>query len=391
MKMPTDLARTGKTAPSRGVKSSGSDRTALLLVLLHATVMAVLLLPAAWRPRETSPLPVADLLGLVVGATFPVSLALWRDSNMARPRRALFAVASGGPAITLCLADAAWLTWRHGSVPLAATVATAFLTALLTSAFSDLRRSESDRTIPRLGADGVFPSRLKSRLPLRAAVIVATPYGGKGNGFVVDARGYAVTAGHVVQDHDTVWVRLINGDVAVCRVFAKRRDRDLALVKIDLPYRLPVAALGRNDWTRLGARVQLVGWDPRVNEGSDVLRYGSDLLQLVVAEPNVIPLSLAAVHHPSGVGSPVMYLTGPNLVRRGYSGSAACHPATGAVLGVLCWGSDEVDAHTCVPVQLVRDYLRDCGSRKRCAGGWRGRTGPLFAASSGGDRAPETG
>ena len=65
-----------------------------------------------------------------------------------------------------------------------------------------------------------------------------------GTGIIIDPRGYIVTNHHVVEDVNSIRVRLADGTVAPARVLARDREADLALLKIDAGRPLTVIPLG---------------------------------------------------------------------------------------------------------------------------------------------------
>ena len=86
--------------------------------------------------------------------------------------------------------------------------------------------------------------------PFRAGQLQPQRVNGMGTGIVLDPRGYIVTNFHVIDDVQSLRVRLCDGTSCVARVIATDKESDLALVKID------------PDQAELWAR----GCDPRVLE-----------------------------------------------------------------------------------------------------------------------------
>ncbi len=65
-----------------------------------------------------------------------------------------------------------------------------------------------------------------------------------GSGFIYDSSGLILTAAHVVQDAKTMTVRLNNGSQVEGRVIGADEATDIAVLKIDVGHKLPVAPLG---------------------------------------------------------------------------------------------------------------------------------------------------
>jgi S1-C subfamily serine protease len=82
---------------------------------------------------------------------------------------------------------------------------------------------------------------------------------GSGSGFVVDARGLILTNNHVIEGSRAVSVRFTNGEQREAQVLGTDRGNDLALLKVDLPANVPVAALGDSDQVQVGETAIAIG------------------------------------------------------------------------------------------------------------------------------------
>jgi serine protease Do len=82
---------------------------------------------------------------------------------------------------------------------------------------------------------------------------------GMGTGILIDPRGYIVTNHHVVEDVNSIRVRLVDGTVTAARVVARDAESDLALLKIDLNRELPVMPLGTASDLMVGETVVAIG------------------------------------------------------------------------------------------------------------------------------------
>src|SRR5262249_53583932 len=82
---------------------------------------------------------------------------------------------------------------------------------------------------------------------------------GMGTGIVIDPRGYLVTNHHVVDEVQSLRVRLHDGTTLPARVFARDADADLAILKIDPPRPLPVIPLGTASDLMLAEPVIAIG------------------------------------------------------------------------------------------------------------------------------------
>lgn len=94
--------------------------------------------------------------------------------------------------------------------------------------------------------------------PLRAK---GTPQrvNGMGTGIVLDPRGYIVTNYHVIEDVNSLRVRLVDGTNCTARVVATDKETDLAVIKIDPPKPLQLVALGTAQDLMLAEKVVAIG------------------------------------------------------------------------------------------------------------------------------------
>ncbi len=84
-----------------------------------------------------------------------------------------------------------------------------------------------------------------------------------GSGFIVDPHGYIVTNDHVIDKADRIYVKLTtdppNDQGHRATVVGFDKDTDLAVIKIDVPYELPVVKLGNSDAAHVGDSVEAIG------------------------------------------------------------------------------------------------------------------------------------
>jgi len=214
-------------------------------------------------------------------------------------------------------------------------------------------------------ADFLFPHRKRTVFPLDAVASVVRHDGGYGNGFVIRYDGWIVTAYHVVAGEEKVWVAFTNGDLVEGKVVHKKPEWDMALVKVDIPYHLPTVKLGDSRSLRLGSEVVIVGWS-RDRVYLICLPREQDSLRCFPTEPNVVPLRVHEILEPlDEKGFAVASATGSQHVGPGFSGSPLCHPRTGKVVGICCWGTrrrkegEVADDHHFVPIELLWRFLKE--------------------------------
>ena len=80
-----------------------------------------------------------------------------------------------------------------------------------------------------------------------------------GSGVIVDANGIIFTNNHVVDNAYELHVLLSDGSLVPARLLGKGRQLDIALIKVDMSYPLPVARVGDSDRVRVGDRVFAMG------------------------------------------------------------------------------------------------------------------------------------
>jgi len=212
-------------------------------------------------------------------------------------------------------------------------------------------------------ADTLFPHHKRTVFPLDAIVSIIRNDGSFGNGFIIRYDGWIVTANHIVVGEGKVWVALANGDLMEGEVVYRKPEWDMALVKVNFPYHLPIARLGSNKSLRLGSEVVIVGWSEDRFHSINLPRE-QDFLRCFLREPNVIPLRVHMILEPTEEkGFAVASATGSQYVGPGFSGSPICHPRTGKVIGIFCWGKEEknrvVDGHIFVPIELLWRFLKE--------------------------------
>ena len=82
---------------------------------------------------------------------------------------------------------------------------------------------------------------------------------GMGTGVVIDERGYIITNFHVVDGVKRIEVTLDDGTSSVAQLVSTDPVNDLAIVKVDLPQKLPVVPIGASNDLMLGESVIAVG------------------------------------------------------------------------------------------------------------------------------------
>lgn len=82
---------------------------------------------------------------------------------------------------------------------------------------------------------------------------------GEGSGFIINKNGYILTNAHVVRDSDAVQVALSDGKLFRGKPVGIDPVTDVALIKIDTGFDLPVLPLGSSDKLKPGEWVMAIG------------------------------------------------------------------------------------------------------------------------------------
>jgi serine protease Do len=187
-----------------------------------------------------------------------------------------------------------------------------------------------------------------------------------GSGFVINKGGYILTNDHMIENANRIMVSLKDGHEYRARLVGEDSVTDVALIKIDAPYPLPVAPLGNSDVLRVGEWVMAIGnpfgFDHTVTAG------------IVSAKGRSLPgnyeefIQTDASINPGNSGGPLINLQGAVV-----GVNSAIYTRTGLNMGISF----------AIPVNLVKGelpQLRDTGGVSR---GWVGiETGEITAETA---------
>ncbi len=130
------------------------------------------------------------------------------------------------------------------------------------AAASELRQSPIVKAIQRARPAVVSIRGEKTVAPAAAAAAsgeTARRVNGMGTGVVIDPRGYILTNYHVVEGVREIQVTLADESRAVATLVARDLDTDLAIIKVKVPAKLSVIALGTSSDLMAGESVIAVG------------------------------------------------------------------------------------------------------------------------------------
>src|SRR5215471_11425679 len=135
---------------------------------------------------------------------------------------------------------------------------------------------------------------------------------GMGTGIVLDPRGYVLTNFHVVDDVNSLRVRLYDGTGYSARVLVLDKEADLALIKIDPAKPLPVIGFGTSSDLMVGESVIAIGnaygYEHSVTDGRVSFKGRDVTLNKDMGYKNLIQTS--APINPGNSGGPLLNVMG---------------------------------------------------------------------------------
>ena len=160
---------------------------------------------------------------------------------------------------------------------------------------------------------------------------------GEGSGIIVRDDGYILTNGHVVEDAQSIQVRLRDGRSFPAKLRGLDPQSDLAVIKIEAA-RLPVAVLGDSTKTRVGEFAIAIGTpfdlDYTVTFGHVSAKGRSNVLQgLGTAAMDQDFIQTDALMNPGNSGGPLVNIDGEviginTLIRGMHSGIGFAVPSS---------------------------------------------------------------
>lgn len=127
-----------------------------------------------------------------------------------------------------------------------------------TSSVTAVPNTPVTTAVPPLKGDSAEPALAVAKT-LGPAVVQIETDSGLGSGFVYDASGLIMTAGHVTDGAKTVTVRLADGTKTDGKVLGQDDSTDVAVVKINPPDKLVVATLATGVPTEVGQTAIAIG------------------------------------------------------------------------------------------------------------------------------------
>lgn len=180
-----------------------------------------------------------------------------------------------------------------------------------------------------------------------------------GSGFVYDETGYIITNNHVVENAESITVRMQDGTEFDARIIGTDPDTDIAVIKVDDAPPLPAARLGDSDGIRVGQFAIAIG-SPRRLEGS--VSFGH----------------ISALGRENLEGLRVQGLRFQNLIQTdaainlGNSGGPLCN-SSGEVIGIntaIVYGANSIGF--AIPINVARRIVPELISEGKVTRGFLG-------------------
>jgi serine protease Do len=174
----------------------------------------------------------------------------------------------------------------------------------------------------------------------------------RGSGFIIDPRGYILTAQHVIDKAKEVEVRLAQGERLAARVVAQDTHADLAILKIAASEPLPAVPLGDSSNNRVGDLAVVFGY-PFGRESS--MNLG------VISRPGrSFPDSASYEFIQTDAGAYAGGSGGPLLNSKGH------------VIGMITMASERGNMGFAIPINVIKRLIPRLMSGERLVWGWLG-------------------
>lgn len=210
---------------------------------------------------------------------------------------------------------------------------------------------ESDPDLERLNKAFV---RLAEKVQQAVVHIRVGPISARGSGFIINSRGYILTAYHVVSEAKDIEVRLANRQRLEGEIVAMDAQVDFAIIRIRGEHNLPVLPLSDSDGLKVGELVGSAGY-PFGIESS--MHLG------IVSRSGKRQSNSAAFEH-------IQVDSGANS---GESGGPLVN-MKGHVVGMITQASEKGTIGFAVPINIIKALIPRLVSGERILWGWIGAT-----------------
>jgi serine protease Do len=184
------------------------------------------------------------------------------------------------------------------------------------------------------------------------AVDEATRTQSRGSGFIIDPRGYILTAQHVIDKAREIEVRLAHGERLPARIIAQDTHADLAIIQATASQPLPTLYLGDSNNNRVGDLAVVFGY-PFGRESS--MNLG------VISRPGrTFPDSASYEFIQTDAGAYAGGSGGPLLNSKGH------------VIGMITMASERGNMGFAIPINVIKRLIPRLLKGERLVWGWLG-------------------
>lgn len=180
----------------------------------------------------------------------------------------------------------------------------------------------------------------------------APSQGSRGSGFIIDPRGYILTAQHVIDRAKEVEIRLANAQRLPAQLVAADSQLDVAILKIQTEQDLPILSFGDSDALRAGDLAVVFGY-PFGRESS--MNMG------IISRPGrSYPESASFDYIQTDAGAYAGGSGGPLLNSKGH------------VIGMITMASERGNMGFATPINVIKRILPRLANGEKLAWGWLG-------------------
>lgn len=176
--------------------------------------------------------------------------------------------------------------------------------------------------------------------------------GSRGSGFIIDPKGYVLTAHHVIDKAKEIEIRLADARRLPARVIAADGQIDLAILKIQTERELPILSLGDSDAIRVGDLAFVFGY-PFGRESSMNLGIVSRAGRSYPDSASFEFIQTDAGGYPGGSGGPLLN-------------------SHGHVIGMITMASERGNMGFATPINVIKRIVPRLANGEKFAWGWLG-------------------
>ncbi len=185
-----------------------------------------------------------------------------------------------------------------------------------------------------------------------AKTATAPALGSRGSGFIIDAKGYLLTAHHVIDKAKEIEIRLADARRLSARVIAADSQLDLAILKIHSERELPTLSLGNSENIRVGDLAFVFGY-PFGRESSMNLGIVSRAGRSYRDSASFEFIQTDAGGYPGGSGGPLLN-------------------SQGHVIGMITMASERGNMGFAPPINMIKKMVPRLANGEKFVWGWLG-------------------